>query len=399
MEWRDLLEAKGGDAARILDSTRNRMKPFYDGALHGMFSSEHNRLDTLRFMREQKIVVLCLAPENRLSPQDQNTIAGLTVNEFLATARSLPRTVRYPTYLWLDEFQRMVTPDLEFAIPEVRQLGIKLILAHQAFSQLRRGNCDLTSLIWQPQTRLVFGEQGEDADLLAHEFASITYDPKEVLDEIYSLRQLETGKKLVELNSWGVTEQDAKTWRRTYGKVRGAQEGVTRRDGSLEEIHNKGAHSAENEGLQNGGSHGRGSTQTTHEQLVAELATIRELSNRTYYSFEQKRQMWARKVRLLRTGACLLRLVDEDGIAHVQVEPWKPGCLSFDIDTISQHFPEVIDGYDKLVENNFHQDFFASPAMIEQETQERLDRVLRPKIVLTSKPSDDSPVQESPFNS
>src|SRR5690242_14872761 len=53
-----------------------------------------------------------------------------------------------------------------------------------------RDDCDLTSLIWQPQTRLVFGNHGEDADLLAHEFASLTFNPKEIKDEIYSLRGL-----------------------------------------------------------------------------------------------------------------------------------------------------------------------------------------------------------------
>src|SRR5262249_26353253 len=110
VEWKEVLEARGNEAVRILDSTRNRMRPFYDEVLHTMSAPDNNRLDVLRLMREQKIVVLNLAPENRLSPQDQNTIAGLVLNEFLATARSLPRTARFPTFLWLDEFQRMVTP-------------------------------------------------------------------------------------------------------------------------------------------------------------------------------------------------------------------------------------------------------------------------------------------------
>ena len=90
IEWRESPESR---EATPRESSIDSQPPetILRCALHGMFSSEHNRLDTLRFMREQKIVVLCLAPENRLSPQDQNTIAGLTVNEFLATARSLRR--------------------------------------------------------------------------------------------------------------------------------------------------------------------------------------------------------------------------------------------------------------------------------------------------------------------
>jgi len=66
----------------------------------------------------------------------------------LTTARSLPLGVRFPTFLILDEFQRFVGPDLEPAIPEVRQLGIKLVLSHQSLSQLKRGDIDLTNLIF-----------------------------------------------------------------------------------------------------------------------------------------------------------------------------------------------------------------------------------------------------------
>lgn len=397
VEWKELLEARGGEAVRILDSTRNRMRPFYDGVLQGMFASEHNRLDVLRFMREQKIVIICLAPENRLSPQDQSTIAGLVLNEFLAVARSLPKTTRFPTFLWLDEFQRMVTPDIEFAVPEVRQLGIRLILAHQSFSQLKRGNCDLTSLIWQPQTRLIFGEQGDDADLLAHELASLSYNEREIFDEIYTLRQLETGKKLVELRSWGVSEQDAQQWAKTYGNVHGSQESRVRRDSSDDVVRGTSASHSDQFGRSDGGSRSTGHNESTHQQLISELQTIRELARRSYYTFDQKKQMYARDVRKLRTGACLLRKVDCDDINHVQVDPWKPGELAFDIDTVAKHFPELLDSYEKLVEDNFQQDCFVSPAAIEQETRARLERVLRPKIMLTTTPAKEN--QTMPFTS
>ena len=55
----------------------------------------------------------------------------------------------------------------------------------------------------------------------------------------------------------------------------------------------------------------------------------------------------------------------------------------------------VLEAYEKLVEENFQQDCFVSPAMIEQETQARLQRVLCPKIVITSRPEDTT--QTTPF--
>ncbi|MBW3597609.1 MAG: type IV secretory system conjugative DNA transfer family protein, partial [Planctomycetes bacterium] len=217
-EWAEILQARGGEASRILESSRNRLKPFFDNPiLRGMFGSRENRLDVLRFMREGRIVIVNLAPQNRLSPQLADAIGGMLLNEVLATARSLPFGVRYPTYLWLDEFQRFVGPDIEEAIPEVRQLGIRLILSHQSFSQLKQGDTDLTSLIWQPQSRMMFGVQGEDADILAHELATLTFEPEKIKDKMYSRRQLLKEQRIIQLASWSESQSAASNWQTTYG--------------------------------------------------------------------------------------------------------------------------------------------------------------------------------------
>lgn len=49
----------------------------------------------------------------------------------------------------MDEFQKFVGPDIEDALPTVCQMGLRLILAHQSFSQLERGDIDLSNMIWQ----------------------------------------------------------------------------------------------------------------------------------------------------------------------------------------------------------------------------------------------------------
>src|SRR4029077_5011114 len=168
-----------------------------------MFGATESRLDVHRLMSEGSIVLLNLAPQNRLSRQLGDAIGGLVLNEVLSTARSLPLGLRYPTYMLLDEFQNFVGPDLEAALPEVRQLGIRLILSHQSFSQLERGEYDLTSMIWQAQSRIAFGVQGEDADILGHEFASLTYDPKRVKDELFGTRQRIARHEKIVLSGWG----------------------------------------------------------------------------------------------------------------------------------------------------------------------------------------------------
>ena len=184
-QWDEIMQSRSQEAMRILDSSRNRLRPYFDSdILRRMFGSTQSRLDVLRMMREGRIVIVDLSPRNRLGEQLANTIGALLINEVIAQVRSLPRDVRYPTYMFLDEFQNFVGPDLEAALPELRNLGLRLILSHQGFSQLERGDYDMTSIIFQAQSRMIFGVQGEDADLLAHEVASIKFDAKKIKEEL-----------------------------------------------------------------------------------------------------------------------------------------------------------------------------------------------------------------------
>lgn len=374
-EWHELIDSRSAEVLRTLDSTRNRLKPFFDAdVLRLMFSSTNNRADVARMMHQRRIVILNLSPQNRLAPQLADTFAGLFFNELLTTARSLPPHQRVPTYCWLDEFQRMISgPDLEFAIAEVRQLGIRLVLAHQSFSQLARGEVDLTSLIWQAQTRLAFANHADDADLLAGELASLTFDPMRVKDEIWSRRQLVTGHKVIELGSWSNAQAHAEQWQQTYGRNWGGRQvfaggrigPTTTADGT-------------SRGTGSGGSSTRTATHGAHESVLPDYEQFLELSSRTFVSFDELRSTWGRDVRKLTTGRALLWTPDGAGLKQVQVKQMRPGPLAFDIDVIYRRFPELIASHERLVEDNFAQrEFFVSPAVIEQETRERLQRVLQ----------------------
>ena len=51
-----------------------------------------------------------------------------------------------------------------------------------------------------------------------------------------------------------------------------------------------------------GGQTSRTHTLSTHQQLVPEMEEFMELSMRSYYSFEEIKQIWARDIRNRRTG-------------------------------------------------------------------------------------------------
>ena len=394
-EWNDIGKSTT-EMSRILDSSRNRLRPFFASpVLRQMFGMTENKLDMSRFMREGKIVILNLAPNNRLPEHVADAIGGLVINEVLTSARSLPMGVRYPTYLFLDEFQRFVGPDVESAIPEMRQLGVKLILSHQSFSQLKRGDTDLTSLIFQAQSRMIFGVQGEDADILAHELASMQFDPKKIKDEWYSQRQRQIGHRIAELGSWSTSQADAENWNKAYGQNWSHSDqrvmGVIRGTGDT-----RGG----SDGHGEGGSRTSGSTSGTHQTLVPVHEDYLELASRVYQTFDEDLRVWGRDIRNLSRGRAFVRLVDDSQLYDVDVKRSAPGYLAFNNETLREEMPEVLDDVDRLIEQNFQSSLFASPKQIEVEMQERLHRLLHKPIVIPTANTlkQDSPAEaKSPF--
>jgi hypothetical protein len=398
-EWADLLRSRSSEEARQLESARNRLKPFYEApALNHMFGATINRLDMLRFMREGKIVILNLFPGNTIPEQIGDAIGGMVINEVLSTARSLPPQIRYPTYLFLDEFQRFVGPDIEAAIPEVRQLGIKLILGHQSFSQLKQRDLDLTTMIFQAQSRMIFGLQGDDADILAHELASLHYDPKRIKDEVYARRQRISGHRIAELNSFGQADALAENWNETYGS--NWTRGKTTRSGmTSSEQDNRGS----TEGAGEGGGTTRTFTSGRHEQLVPVHDDYWELVNRVYWTFDEDRHVWARDIRRLITGYSFVRLVDQSTSFHVHVKQSAPGHLAFSPHELAEFYPQAHDDVERLIARNFENEWFVSPSVIEAETKARLERILRPIITVQGRDvgadgqPGSSPVEKDPF--
>jgi hypothetical protein len=400
-EWHDVLKNPNSQhAGQILDSTRNRLKPYFESdILRRMFGSTESRLDVARMMREAKIVIVDLSPQGRLFETVADTIGALLLNEVLATARSLPRHVRYPTFLLLDEFQNFVGRDIESALPEVRQLGLRMILSHQSLSQLQRGDHDLTTMIFQAQSRMIFGVQGEDADLLAHEVASLKFDPRKIKDEHWTRRQLVKGHRIAELSSWSESESAASQWNETYGKNWNDSRGRSRRPYSMNDkndIESTGTNEGESEGNARGESVGRSSSHGKHQTLVPVYEEFQELASRTYSTFDEQKQEWASFIRKLKTGQALVRLVDEPELKIVNVKKSTPGLLNFDLHTIARKFPEALERMDELIEKNFRSDFFVPAADVDREAQRRIESILYPKIAVNTKTTQESP--ESPFS-
>lgn len=80
--------------------------------------------------------------------------------------------------------------------------------------------------------------------------------------------------------------------------------------------------------------------------------------------------------RLLKTGQALVKIVDDPKLYRINVQKHSPGYLDADIEQLVKRYPATLESVDRFIEQNYTQDFFVTPAAIELETRERLERLL-----------------------
>ena len=381
-EWLEILKSKGSEATRILESTRNRFDPFFKSViLQRMFGQIENRFDTERFIRERRIVIVNLASLGKLPSKLANTIGALIVNEVFEAAYNMAakhgRRAVEPTYVVLDEFQRFVGPDIEDALPTVRQMGLRLILAHQSFSQLEQGDIDLSNMIWQARSRLCFANSARDADIMAEELAKLTFDKMTVKDVRTTRRQRIAGYRTIWLESEGTTMSDSETVIDQHTVGYNSHTGESRRSGDPRRMENTGTGrsstdvSGGSRGSTSGTSHGRGQ----HREPIHE--EIEEISNITYESFEEHSLDWMKVIRVLGPGHAFATLVADPNLYRVLVN-YEP----------VRETKRIEDAVDELILRNFEQDMFISAEEADRMAEQDRIRLLNTSPIVLP-PADD----------
>lgn len=375
--WQEILNARGSEATRILESTRNRFDPFYESVvLRRMFGSTQSHFDVERMIRERRIVIVNVAPMGRIPSQLGGTIGSLIVNEILETARNM--TTRYgrksvePTYLLLDEFQKFAaSPDIEDALPTVRQLGLRLILAHQSFSQLVQGDIDLTNMIWQARSRLMFVNSAEDADIIANELAVLTFDRFRIKQQLSNKREVVTGYRKEWLESEGVsdTHSDGTSDQQTFGYSAAA--GDTRDQTGQKVSHRDTTGSNRNQGTGSNSSDSRSQSRGRSQALVPIHETREEVSSITFESFDEHRLEWMKVVRELKTGEAFGHFVDDDWLYHLNIH----------YDAVRQTSTQQ-QRLQELLQRNFEQDIFISAEAADRLAEQDRQRLLGPDRII-----------------
>jgi len=381
--WQEILKSRGGEATRILESTRNRLDPFFESPnLRYMFGVSQSRFDCERFIRERKIVILNLAKLGRIPGFIADTIGALALNEVFETASRLTttqgRAVVDPTYILMDEFQKFVSVDIEAALPTVRQMGLRLILAHQSFAQLEREDVDLSQMIWQARSRLMFANNAKDADIVADELARMTFNKMKVKHQLTSKKQLISGYR----KEW--LENESTTKSTSTGQS--DQESRSRNESSSRSRHSEaiGYTNTAGTGASDATSHGQSSTQSsgeTHGRSQVNVPihdTFEEVSSLTFESFDEQALEWGREIRRLQTGEAIAQLANSPDIRRILVD-----FLPLD------DLPSLERRVEELLHRNFESDFFISSQAASSELERyRRELLTGPTIRIPSQSHD-----------
>ena len=152
-----------------VSSVTNKLMPFLTSRqLRAITTgSSKQSLDLRRVMDEQRILIINLS-RGRLG-QDNSTLLGslllTSIEQAAMTRADLPEGERRDHYLYLDEFQSLVTPSTAIMLSESRKYRLCLTLSHQLTNQLDTNTYH--AVIGNCGTLLSFRVGLEDAELLA----------------------------------------------------------------------------------------------------------------------------------------------------------------------------------------------------------------------------------------
>lgn len=161
--WEDLEGIAPARRHELLESTWSRLRPFLRSpAVRRVFAASEQSIDLRAAMDAGELVLISLRPNEHLSPEAARLIGTLLVTSFYTEGFRRKRP-ELPFYLFLDEAQLFLTPDIARILDQSRKHGIRLCLSHQHLGHLREaGEAIMRSVLTNCRVRAVFG--GLDAD-------------------------------------------------------------------------------------------------------------------------------------------------------------------------------------------------------------------------------------------
>jgi len=152
-----------------------------DPMLRNIFGQKENKIDLEQLMNEQKIILINLS-KGKIGEENSSFFGAMFLTKIkqagMARAK-LDSKDRNDFYLYIDEFQNIVTDTFENILAEARKYSINLTVAHQYLGQLQPKIQQ--AVLGNIGSIITFRVGGDDAVKLKPEFAPI-FDVKDMIN-------------------------------------------------------------------------------------------------------------------------------------------------------------------------------------------------------------------------
>jgi hypothetical protein len=297
-DWQFANTLNPKDFESQVGSTVNRLQRFIrNKTMRAMFGQPEVSFDFGAALEEGQIVIVSLATEHaKVSKENAELFATLLLSDLWTAAQERgKRDGIKPFYVYLDEFQRFVTPTIAENLDEARGYGIHLTMANQFPNQLKdRGENGIrvyNSIMENASSKVVFRlTHEENLRAMAQSLFMGIWNPDEIKHQMYSTKVMEYREELKVVYS--ESESTSEGGGRQAGRSSGAGAGGTSMYGSNPsgEAHSTSESSsnfaAESESENESWSHGITRSKSFVPTLVPVLG--KELSHVQFRTLEEQ---------------------------------------------------------------------------------------------------------------
>jgi hypothetical protein len=230
-ELANTLSPKDFDAQ--IGSTVRRLRRFIrNRTMRSMFGLPDVSLDLGKALKEGSIILVNLATEGaKVSKENAELFATLLLSDLWTAAQERgKRDGVKPFYVYLDEFQRFVSPTISDNLDEARGFGLHLTMAHQFPNQLldrgENGRRVFHSIMENASSKVVFRlSHEENLRVMAQWLFMGVMNPDEVKLQLYSRKVMDYREELREI--YGTSTSSGKSVGTQHGHASGAGSGGT----------------------------------------------------------------------------------------------------------------------------------------------------------------------------
>jgi hypothetical protein len=315
LEW--INEASEYQRSDKIESSINQLRTVLANSRIRLSLAQLRGLDPARVIDERKLLLVNLRPGTHLSLEASRLMGNLIVSALCREAMRRPQSGRVPFFLMIDEAARFATDEIAEILTGGRKFLFPLVLSWQYDAQWRQnvaGTMDdsvLEAIRSCCRTHIVFGGQPpQHVRPMAERAGARSFDPHMIKDQLEQTKQHVARFETVTLSGraqhtgGGTAAGEAVPFSGGIFGAEGSDYGIA----SVSE------------------SYSESMSESEHEALMPVYETFREVSNRTFWSFEEWVTMVMQKlVALPKQHAALFKKTGE--IQFYRVDDVVPAAI------------------------------------------------------------------------